>query len=76
MHPVKALKGFAKVRLGPGESTTVDLELNERSFAYWDVADTEWPKLLERNEGVEQASSDRPACLVWSGPIGDQLSYL
>jgi hypothetical protein len=26
----------------------VSIELNERSFAYWDVADTDWPVLLER----------------------------
>jgi beta-glucosidase len=57
LHPVKALKGFAKVRLAPGESTTVEVELTERSFAYWDVADTEWPKLLDRNEGMDRDGS-------------------
>jgi beta-glucosidase len=57
LHPVKALKGFIKVRLAAGESTTVNIELTERSFAYWDVADTEWPKLLARNEGSDRDGS-------------------
>jgi beta-glucosidase len=42
LRSVKALKGFAKVRLAPGERTTVSIELNERSFAYYDVADPGW----------------------------------
>jgi mannose-6-phosphate isomerase-like protein (cupin superfamily) len=46
---VKELKAFAKVRLGPGESTAVGFELGERSFAYYDVADEDWPALLERH---------------------------
>jgi beta-glucosidase len=60
LRPVKQLKGFAKVRLAPGESTTVQLELTERSFAYWDVADTAWPELLERNEGRDRDASAHP----------------
>jgi beta-glucosidase len=47
-RPVKALKGFAKVRLGAGEKATVSVPLNARSFAYYDVADTDWPVILER----------------------------
>ena len=45
------------MRLAPGESTTVELTLTERSFAYWDVADTAWPELLERNEGRDRDRS-------------------
>jgi beta-glucosidase len=48
MHPVKALKGFAKVHLGAGEKTTVSVGLNERSFSYYDVADADWPRMLAR----------------------------
>ncbi|HEX7444525.1 MAG TPA: fibronectin type III-like domain-contianing protein, partial [Acidimicrobiales bacterium] len=33
---------FAKVALDPGESTVVRLELDERSFAYWDEAGHDW----------------------------------
>jgi len=47
LRPVKALKGFAKVQLAPGEKATVTIELNERSFAYYDVADTDWSALAE-----------------------------
>jgi len=51
LRPVKALKGFAKVRLGPGQKTTATIALNERSFAYYDVADTDWFEILERLHG-------------------------
>jgi beta-glucosidase len=44
----KELRAFAKVWLDPGEATTVSLELNERSFAYYDVADEDWASLEER----------------------------
>ncbi len=50
-RPVKTLKGFAKLRLQPGERTTARVELNERSFAYYDVADTAWPGILARLDG-------------------------
>jgi beta-glucosidase len=50
-RPVQELRAFAKVRLEPGETATVSLELNERSFAYYDVADTDWPALCERMPG-------------------------
>ena len=51
-RPVKELRAFAKVWLDPGERTTVSLELNERSFAYYDIADTDWPSLLARMPGT------------------------
>ena len=47
-RPVKELRAFAKVWLDPGETTTVSLELSERSFAYYDIADTQWPSLRAR----------------------------
>lgn len=36
------LKGFAKVFLAPGEKKTVNLTLNRRSFAYYDVSSADW----------------------------------
>ena len=48
LRPVKELKAFAKVRLGPGESATVGFDLGERSFAYFDVADGDWRELQSR----------------------------
>lgn len=41
-RPVKELKAFAKVMLKPGESKRLQLSLNERSMAYYDVAQKKW----------------------------------
>ncbi|MFZ0637650.1 MAG: fibronectin type III-like domain-contianing protein, partial [Candidatus Acidiferrales bacterium] len=41
-RPVKELKGFAKVSLGPGEAKAVTLHLNRRSFSYYDAGRKEW----------------------------------
>jgi beta-glucosidase len=35
-RPEQEIRAFAKVRLAPGEATTVDLVLDRRAFAYWD----------------------------------------
>ena len=43
VRPDQELKAFGKVTLDPGESQVVALELDERSFAYWDPAQPEWP---------------------------------
>jgi beta-glucosidase len=42
MQPEKALRGFAKVRLKPGDSRTVALELPPRSFEVWDPRLHRW----------------------------------
>ncbi|MDJ0917392.1 MAG: glycoside hydrolase family 3 C-terminal domain-containing protein [Woeseiaceae bacterium] len=41
-RPPKELKGFTKVRLEPGETQRVELELNRRAFAYYDVNKNDW----------------------------------
>jgi beta-glucosidase len=41
-RPRKELKGFAKVRLGAGETQTVTLELDGRAFAYYDPGYKQW----------------------------------
>lgn len=41
-RPVKELKGFQKVSLNPGESTTVSFELNERAFAFYHPDKRTW----------------------------------
>ncbi len=41
-RPVQELRGFSKVRLAPGESREVAVELDGRAFAYWHVARQEW----------------------------------
>lgn len=41
-RPVKELKGFAKVKLAPGETQTVLIPLNARSFQYFDADKRAW----------------------------------
>jgi beta-glucosidase len=41
-RPRYELKAFQKVRLAPGESRTITLPLNRRSFAYWSDRDHDW----------------------------------
>ena len=48
VRPPKELKAFAKVRLDPGASCTVDLVLDARSFAYWDPGDPDWDEVGRR----------------------------
>ena len=42
VRPSKELKGFTKVELGPGETKTVNIALDFRSFAYYDPAHKGW----------------------------------
>jgi beta-glucosidase len=41
-RPVKELKGFGKVFLQPGETKKVAVQLNRRSFSYYDVTSKQW----------------------------------
>ena len=41
-RPERELKGFEKVRLAPGESKHVTLNLDARAFSYWDEAAHKW----------------------------------
>jgi len=41
-RPPKELKGFSRVTLQPGETQTVKIPLNNRSFAYYDVNGKNW----------------------------------
>ena len=41
-RPVKELKGFARVMLQPGETKSVSVDLNPRSFSYFDVGSSTW----------------------------------
>jgi beta-glucosidase len=40
VRPPQELKGFRKVRLAAGASTTVEIRLAARAFAHWDTGDT------------------------------------
>ncbi|MFE8013931.1 glycoside hydrolase family 3 C-terminal domain-containing protein [Streptomyces antibioticus] len=48
--PARELRGFAKVALTPGESTTVVIELDRRAFAYWDITRSDWTVATGRYE--------------------------
>ncbi|KAF7188374.1 putative beta-glucosidase G [Pseudocercospora fuligena] len=40
--PVKVLRGFEKVKLGPGQVKEVKFELMRRDLSYWDVMTQQW----------------------------------
>ena len=74
VRPDKELKAFSKVTLDAGSSTTVVLTLDERSFAYWDPAQPEWPDLraatavtLPQLQGQERRTE--PGWTVESGSL-------
>jgi beta-glucosidase len=41
-RPAKELKGFGKVDLKPGETKSITVKLNRRSFSYYDVNTKQW----------------------------------
>jgi beta-glucosidase len=41
-RPERELKGFEKVRLAPGETRRITLNLDARAFSYWDEAAHKW----------------------------------
>ncbi|MFC7532571.1 glycoside hydrolase family 3 C-terminal domain-containing protein [Actinoplanes sp. GCM10030250] len=41
-QPVRRLRGYHRVRLAPGERTTVHLELSVDDLAFWDVTRSRW----------------------------------
>ena len=42
VRPPKKLKGFAKIALQPGETSTVTIALDFRAFAYYHPAYKQW----------------------------------
>jgi beta-glucosidase len=41
-RPVKELKGFAKIKLDPGQTQRVQVTLDRRAFSYYDVETHQW----------------------------------
>jgi beta-glucosidase len=41
-RPERELKGFEKVRLAPGETRRVTVDLDARAFSYWDSTAHKW----------------------------------
>jgi len=56
-RPKKELKGFQKVFLQPGESRRVTLELDQRSFAYFNTTTEQWDAVPDTYEILVGASS-------------------
>jgi hypothetical protein len=44
--------GFAKVRLDPGETATVRIELDDRAFAYWDAGRPDGDAIASRTAAL------------------------
>ena len=58
VRPCHELKAFAKVDLKPGESKTVELDLDDRAFAYWSERYEDW-HVEAGDYTIEFASSSR-----------------
>jgi beta-glucosidase len=57
-RPVRELRGFRKVRLAPGQSARVAIELGARAFSYWSPRDGQW--VAEPGEyGIHVGTSSR-----------------
>ena len=54
-RPVKELKGFKKVELESGQSTTVILELSKKDFSFWNPETKDW--FAEKGAFVLQVGS-------------------
>ena len=63
-RPVRELKGFAKVHLAPGESTTARIVLNRRAFAYYDPGD-QTPQGLDSMSPVPAGESHKRTDPGW-----------
>jgi beta-glucosidase len=59
LRPAKELKGFSRVKLQPGETKTVTVPLNTRSFAYYDVDGKQWQAEKGTYEVLVGSSSEQ-----------------
>ena len=60
-RPIKELKGFKRVLLQPGESKRITLELDQRSFAFFNTTTKQWDALPDTyNILVGSSSQDTP----------------
>ena len=68
-RPLKELKKFQKINLGPGESKKISFEVNERDLSYWNEETKTWQ--VEPAQYVFEfgsSSSDiRGSAEVWLG---------
>jgi beta-glucosidase-like glycosyl hydrolase len=89
-RPQRELAGFEKIHLQPGESRTVEVALDRRAFAYWDVIKHHW-RVQPGSYGVEVGMSatditrtaaialdgdtDRPQPLSLDSTVGDWFGH-
>jgi beta-glucosidase len=74
-RPLRELRGFRKLSLEPGESTTVRIPLDRRAFAYWDIDRREWtvaPGTYAVEVALDAATVVKAASIELAG---DLLAY-
>ena len=60
-RPIKELKSFAKVRLEAGQSQNIELQLDDRSFAYWDSGQPDFDAVADKlNSTLTYFESPQP----------------
>lgn len=72
-RPAKELKGFAKVSLQPGETKHVSIDLDARSFAYFDPAAKQW-RITPGNFGILVGSSVEDIALKGSVDVPEAVA--
>ena len=76
VRPVKELKGFAKVRLAPGQTQTLRFVLTPRDLAYFDVHVNDWvvtPGVHRIFMGSSSADIRLQQDLQWTAPADPRL---
>ncbi|MFF3371995.1 glycoside hydrolase family 3 C-terminal domain-containing protein [Streptomyces sp. NPDC002680] len=71
--PARELRGFTKVTLGPGESTSVEIGLDRRAFAYWDITRGDWSVAAGRYEVQLADNAHAPVTTAAIDLEGDDL---
>lgn len=89
-RPVRELAGFAKVHLEPGEQATVEVALDRRVFAFWDVTGDRWwvqpgvyevqlgrsaDAIIDAREVLLEGDVDRPQPLSLDATVGDWFGH-
>ncbi|QSB16398.1 glycoside hydrolase family 3 C-terminal domain-containing protein [Natronosporangium hydrolyticum] len=72
-QPLRALRGFARVRLDPGERTTVTLQLAARDLAFWDVTRGRFTVESARHRIMVGRSATDPALSAVLTVRGEQI---
>ncbi|MGC5172479.1 family 78 glycoside hydrolase catalytic domain [Microbacterium sp. DT81.1] len=89
-RPTRELAGFVKVHLEPGESTVVEVELDRRVFAFWDVTADRWrvepgtytvqlgrsaAEIIDEMAVALDGDTDRPRPLSLDSTVGDWFGH-